>query len=113
MDKTSLVAREALKLLIDALGNGDDSTYAETVDSFKDSIQKLDNIIHFCEQDEHRIASLWRRIEKRTSPCPCSQCDESEREQKVDSIRQALIENADEPPPIRPTLKISEIEHIE
>jgi hypothetical protein len=111
MDKTSLVAREAINLLLEALG--DDSTYAETVDSFKDSIQKLDNIIHYCEQDEHRICSLWRKIEKRESPCPCSQCDETERETKVDSIRQALIENAAEPRPILPTLKISEIPQTE
>jgi hypothetical protein len=113
MERTSYVAKEALEMLVEALGNGNDSMYDETIASFKDSIQKLENVIHFCEQDIARIIHLWRAKEKRTSDCVCPVCDLDEREIHLDSIRQALIENAAEPRPILPTLKISEIPQTE
>ena len=94
------MAKEALTDIREWLAP-DDLKYATVRLSFRDALASLDVLIEEALKEEHRVTTLWRNQEKRTSPCPCAECDVDEFNARTSSIREALqegtVESSDAP----------------
>lgn len=95
MDRTVIVAKEALEMILTCFAK-DDVSRTEIRRVFGEAVIHLDRLSDECAVQEHDSVSRWRATEKRTSPCPCVKCDPHEKRIRQQSIREALEEQWDE-----------------